>query len=184
MVLVTKKCLCCGQLKDLAQFSEDRPRKDGLKVYCRACANTKRVEFAKANPGYHRKYMLSGAKNSEHVKKWQRENKEKHRIKQERWRLKNPWSSVKAAVKARAKLRNRMPSWLSAEALWEIHHIYQRRLPTDHVDHIIPLNGKDVSGLHVPWNLQYLTAEENKIKRNSFDGTYENKSWRLTRRVA
>ena len=47
------------------------------------------------------------------------------------------------------------------------------------VDHIIPLKNKNICGLNVSWNLQILTREDNSRKKNKFDGTNENTSWRI-----
>jgi 5-methylcytosine-specific restriction endonuclease McrA len=71
-----------------------------------------------------------------------------------------------------ANKRSRTPPWLSADQRAEILAIYRecrerRRLGEDlHVDHVIPLVGRDVSGLHVPWNLQIVPASYNVRKSN------------------
>jgi hypothetical protein len=46
------------------------------------------------------------------------------------------------------------------------------------MDHIIPLKHPKVSGLNVPQNIQLITKEENDLKDNKFDGSYENNSWK------
>lgn len=69
----------------------------------------------------------------------------------------------------------RMPSWANRKI---IESIYDNRPEGYEIDHIIPLNGKDVCGFHVEYNLQYLNGEDNVLKSNSFDGTYENESWK------
>jgi hypothetical protein len=82
-----------------------------------------------------------------------------------------------AALNAARKkhIKQRTPKWISKEERWLIKEIYElAALRTKmfgfawHVDHIIPLQGDVVSGLHVPINLQVIPGVENIRKRNSF----------------
>lgn len=59
-----------------------------------------------------------------------------------------------------------IPSWANMDRIMEI---YENRPDGHHVDHIIPLRGKYVWGLHVENNLQYLTASQNMIKHNTYE---------------
>ena len=80
-------------------------------------------------------------------------------------------------MKRDAAKKNRTPAWLTDDEHWMIQQAYdiadkrtQMLGVPFHVDHIVPLQGKTVSGLHVPWNLQVITAKENRMKLNILKG--------------
>jgi len=117
---------------------------------------------------------------------------EKARLKQVEWRLNNPnHAGAKAAKKAykknnpgkvmadgakrRAAQLRRTPNWLNDDDYWMIEQAYElSALRTKmfgfawHVDHVLPLQGKYVSGLHVPTNLQVIPAMENLRKAHKY----------------
>jgi 5-methylcytosine-specific restriction endonuclease McrA len=81
-------------------------------------------------------------------------------------------------AKRHAQKLQATPPWLTEEQKAEIRAIYVecRRLQEEtgiahNVDHIHPLQGSTVCGLHVPWNLQILTESENCAKKNSLNLT-------------
>lgn len=77
----------------------------------------------------------------------------------------------------RSKFKKQMPKWLSSEQKQEIKNYYIACQILNNlsnkkyeVDHILPINGKTISGLHVPWNLQLLEEIENIKKGNKIEG--------------
>jgi hypothetical protein len=105
--------------------------------------------------------------------KWRDANREKIAEKGRRWReLRKDLNCAKSA-KRRAAMRCRVPAWVTDDDVSKIKAVYSRAADLTrqtgidhHVDHIFPLLGRTVSGLHVPENLQVLTATENYRKRN------------------
>jgi hypothetical protein len=77
------------------------------------------------------------------------------------------------AAKRRAIKKQATPSWLNEKQFKEIDDIYLKCITITietgirhDVDHIVPLQGKTVCGLHVPWNLRIITEKDNQIKHN------------------
>jgi hypothetical protein len=66
-------------------------------------------------------------------------------------------------------VRLRTPPWIGKEERKALAHMALRRnAPEGHeIDHIVPLSGKLIAGLHVPDNLQYLTHDEHRRKTNA-----------------
>ena len=83
---------------------------------------------------------------------------------------------VKARIrvnKRRVQKLNATPNWLTETHLQQIEIMYELASVLEQlegvryaVDHVIPLQNKQVCGLHVPWNLQVLTHHENSVKHN------------------
>ena len=73
----------------------------------------------------------------------------------------------------RRRFRDATPPWITRKQKLEIRQLYQIAITMTQttgeryvVDHIIPLQGETVCGLHVPWNLRVTTQEENLKKSN------------------
>lgn len=87
------------------------------------------------------------------------------------WKKKNRGAVAASVASRKAHIRQATPKWLTKEQKQQIKIFYIEadRLKTetgiDHeVDHIVPIRGGIVHGLHVPWNLRVITAAENQKK--------------------
>ena len=119
-------------------------------------------------------------KNKEAIKAWRRayyyRNKEKESEYQKQWYDKNRGHANALNAKYNLAKKHRLPAWLTENNKKQIKAMYVLASSLTkstgmswHVDHIIPLQGKNVSGLHIPENLQVIPAIENIKKRNKFE---------------
>jgi len=112
-------------------------------------------------------------KRREYSAVYRKENKDKRSTYNKEWLKERPgWANAYAA-KRRDAVRKAALSCASQKDLEEIKGIYAlAKKMTEltgqphHVDHVVPIKGKSVCGLHVPWNLQVITATENLKKSN------------------
>jgi hypothetical protein len=112
----------------------------------------------------------------ESKKKWRDNNKEKESLIGKRWREAHPEKCRAYVMNRIAAKMQRTPIWLTQEQKILIEQLYAdaKRLEIEtgvkhHVDHILPMRGKKVSGLHVPENLRIVTAKDNMTKSNRYE---------------
>jgi len=109
----------------------------------------------------------------ESSKGWQKANPDKRAEHTRAYNLRNPGKVNARAAKRRAAKLLRTPNWVCYDTITE-YYICAKKLQEltgieFHIDHIVPLQGELVSGLHVAANLQILTAHDNVSKSNSFE---------------
>jgi len=115
---------------------------------------------------YQNWYKINKKAHYNKTRLWASENRDKIRIYNRRYNSKNRPKIKYLTAKYRADLDKRTPDWADLEG---IEFFYTMCPPGQVVDHIHPLRGKRVSGLHVLENLQYLTPEANSRKSNKFE---------------
>lgn len=159
--LEIKKCPACNFEKPVQNFY---PTRTGFSSYCRDCQKTK-ASLRSKNMSKEEKRRQGQARYKNHRDKiiqrvcaYAKANPDKATY----------WSTKRYCAKLK-----RTPSWLNTKQFDQIKSFYaqakiltQKTKVKHEVDHIVPLQGEIVSGLHVPWNLQILTKTENIKKGN------------------
>lgn len=180
-----KICNKCKEEKDFTFFAIAKRNTGGLSHQCKDCTKSyyqkNREVFLQNKKVY---YEENRDKILKYKQDYYEDNSEELVLKKRKYRELNPnvhkeWASknkdkiAKCTSKRRARKLQATPIWLSEEQIIEIDFYYWfcQIISEDtgvkhHVDHIIPLQGKTVCGLHVPWNLQILSATENCSKSN------------------
>lgn len=159
----SKICSKCETDKLLSEFHKKTQSKDGYRTICRPCRKPARAL----------QYFNNKSEILIQTAVYRRKNLPLYRQATLFWRSKNPGKVNAARARYAAACLKRTPSWLSKDQLDHIQMFYEAAVSLTkelgikfHVDHIMPLRGKNSSGLHVPWNLQVITAEENQRKGN------------------
>jgi hypothetical protein len=172
-----KTCRVCGKSEPEVAFESQRRQ-------CKPCRSVYRHGIKTAWYVRNRDYAKIK------TREWREQNVERKRTYRKSEYIKNTAAAKLAAKIYREKYPHKLnhwvrmrqcaklqrtPNWLSSEDKWVISEIYDlAKLRTKctgiewQVDHIVPLRGKTVSGLHVPLNLQVIPESVNKVKRNYF----------------
>lgn len=110
------------------------------------------------------------------ISMWSARNPEKVKLYAAKTKASNKGKVNAHTAKRRLAKINRTPKWLTKDDYWMIEQAYElaaMRTKTFgfswHVDHIIPLQGAVVSGLHTPYNLQVIPGVDNVRKANKFE---------------
>lgn len=166
-------CKDCGASENEVRWVTLRGKNQSLRcLACEAIKSKERCQKIRATTEGREKHR-EAVRNAHRKTRATKEGREKANEAVRYWQKENPDKANAISARRRALKLQRTPKWLTPQHFKEIEWFYTeaQRLTNEagilhHVDHIVPLQGKKVSGLHVPWNLQILTATENSSKGN------------------
>ena len=191
-----KVCVVCNNSKPLSEFYKRKDSPDGYRNDCKDCRKTTslknhyadheagkerlRQAYEKrkaANPNLSAEIYARYRESSlEHSRLAYQANAEERKAKQRLWSKTNRGIANALGRRYKLKKAKATPLWLTPEQLYNMQCTYKVAAQLSetssqkwHVDHIVPIRGKDVCGLHVPWNLQVVAQTENRRKSNTFE---------------
>jgi hypothetical protein len=185
-----KLCCKCKTAKPTTDFYANKRMKDGLNTFCILCHkadNVARKKINRAKPEFKAKELAwkklyrerTVEQRAAYISEWRNQNREYVLTYGRDYRKKHKERYNYLCQLRKISLLQRTPNWLTDDDLWMIEQAYElASLRTKmfgfkwHVDHVIPLRGKQVSGLHVPTNLQVIPQSENQRKTNKFEVSY------------
>jgi len=169
------------------------PEFEGLRRVSGACVECGRQQTRKYRAADPEKTQAHRTKNNAKVAEQRRQDPSKHAAKiaadrayraanpdkianmKRVWAIKNPGATSAFAKLRKHAKKQRTPKWLTKDDLWIMREAYALAVLRTkmlgilyEVDHIIPLQGELVSGLHVPLNLQVIPQKLNRAKWNHF----------------
>jgi hypothetical protein len=157
-----RRCCQCRIEKPLEDFHIAATRWGGYGSRCKPCAIAAARDWYFANKDRKRAYDEKRRITHRHLY-----NEASLRY----WKAHPDVVQVRTNAR-RSRLRKAKPPWMSSTSM---EHFYTeaRKISAEtkskwEVDHIVPLLGKNVCGLHVPWNLQIIPSFENRMKNNRF----------------
>jgi hypothetical protein len=164
-MVVNSDCVTCKDLRFL------RIQKANRALFTKRQREWREANREKHNATVSRRYAANPEKIKAGLRRWREANLEKAREIKRGWKRRNPeWVTANAGFRRAAQLRA-LPKWIDQNEIKAVYKSCRAMGPGYHVDHIIPLINPKVCGLHVPWNLQIITAPENYSKNNKFNSS-------------
>jgi len=179
---MNKECSLCKKVKFFDLFYSDADKEDGRTTRCKECVSQSQKARYKDNPKAwvirsKKYYEENTIKIKEKAQKYYHTNKHTEKLQEGRRKYRQENKGYLNGLKKLYKIQKTqaIPKWLTDWDEFVLREIYDlSRMRTDstgiewHVDHIIPLKGKEVCGLHIPNNLQVIPAVENLSKGNKY----------------